>query len=528
VIRLRLLILLAAMVLCTVVMVAWLRAPMLPLGVPGEWGWSSQPWTDAHLFAWISNLGLAAFGLALIAWSSRSLSPSHGAKSRTLRRAAVSTIAIAIALGWWFHLLASIPGPFGLSRSPFVLFYPRMTGYYHAARVSKESARDYLGHYERMLKDLKGPERYLHLGTHPPGLILFSRGGQSLTASSPTLVRALEATMPAQIREANETIRTESTLSKRDFTREDAAALWLITLLTMFSTAGCIPLIAILLRSSGHSERSALRWSSLWMFTPAVAVFLPKDDVLFAFAALLAGVLWTGALDRDSRWRAALAGVVCFTGLFFSLAFLPVMLWLAIATIGRWWSEGRTAPAAETLPAKTVKPRAGALAAGLAGFLIPIFVLLAGFETNIVGIWRQNFENHAEFYQHNERSYGKWLIANVGELMFAVGPALFVIEIGGLLLLQRSNTPEARRSKLGQAGLLVIAALWLSGKNMGEAARLWIAFLPWLFLCVPPLRGSKADDAGAPTWLWWTAAALQAIACIAAATQIDGFGFTEL
>jgi hypothetical protein len=112
--------------------------------------------------------------------------------------------------------------------------------------------------------------------------------------------------------------------------------------------------------------------------------------------------------------------------------------------------------------------------------------------------------------------------------MFAAGPALFVLGIGGLLLLQRSNMPEARRSKLGQAGLLVIAALWLSGKNMGEAARLWIAFLPWLFLCLPPLRGSKADDAGAPTWLWWTAAALQAIACIAAATQIDGFGFTEL
>jgi hypothetical protein len=266
------------------------------------------------------------------------------------------------------------------------------------------------------------------------------------------------------------------------------------------------------------------------MFTPAVAVFLPKDDVLFAFGALLAGVLWFRALDLDSRWRAFLAGVVCCKGLFFSLAFLPVMLWLAIATVGRWWNEGRAARTSGAAPANTVKARAGALAAGLAGLLIPVMVLLVGFETNIVAIWRQNFENHAEFYQHNERSYGKWLIANVGELMLAAGPALVVLAIGGLLLLRGPRGLKSTGSALGPAGLLVLATLWLSGKNMGEAARLWIAFLPWLLLCMPALRGSdvKTDERAAPAWLWWTTAALQAIACIAAATQIDGFGFSEL
>jgi hypothetical protein len=528
--KLRLFILLAAMVLCTAVMVMWLHSPMLPLGVPGEWSWPPISWTDAHRWAWISNLILAAAITGIVAGTSRFLSPSRAARSTTATRAAVSAIVMTVALGWWFHLLASVPGPFGLLRSPFVLFYPRMTGYYQAARHPPENARDYLRSYERTLKELKGPERYLHLGTHPPGLILFSRGIQSLTASSPALVRALEATMPEPIRDANETIKTESTLSRRDFTREDAAALWFITLLTMLSTAGCIPLLAILLRAAGHSERSALRWSALWMFTPAVAVFLPKDDILFAFASLLAGVLWIRALDLDSRWRAALAGVVCFTGLFFSLAFIPVMLWLTIATIWRWWNEDRTARASEAPPVRTVKPRAGALAAGLAGVLIPIFVLLAGFETNIVSIWRQNLQNHAEFYQHNDRSYGKWLVANVGELMFATGPAVFVIAIAGVVLLRRSHAPEDQRSKLGAAGLLVLAALWLSGKNMGEAARLWIAFLPWLLLCMPRLREPNAspERPAAPPWLWWSTAALQAIACIAAATQIDGFGFSQL
>jgi len=381
-----------------------------------------------------------------------------------------------------------------------------------------------------MLKDLQGPERYLHIGTHPPGLIVLSRGFQSLTAASPALVRALEATMPDQIREANATIAGESALSGRAFTPHDAAALWLITLVTMLTAAGCIPLLARLLRSAGHSERSALRWSALWMFTPAVAVFLPKDDVLFALPALLAGVLWTRALELDSRWRAFAAGALCFTGLCFSLAFLPVMLWLAIATLWRWWNEGSVATASGGGRGKTVKPRAGALAAGLTGFLIPLFALMAGFQTNITAIWRQNFVNHAEFYQHNERSYGKWLIANVGELMFAAGPAVCILAVAGLVLFRRSAVPRATFSRLGPAGLIVLATLWLSGKNMGEAARLWIIFLPWLLLCMPALRDqeSSTDDHGAPGWLWCATAGLQAIFCIAAATQIDGFGFSEL
>jgi hypothetical protein len=107
---------------------------------------------------------------------------------------------------------------------------------------------------------------------------------------------------------------------------------------------------------------------------------------------------------------------------------------------------------------------------------------------------------------------------------------VFVIAIAGMILLPRYRGAKPPGSKLGAAGLLVLATLWLSGKNMGEAARLWIAFLPWLLLCMPRLREPTVtpDEPGAPRWLWWTTAGLQAIACIATATQIDGFGFSEL
>ncbi|QDT53658.1 hypothetical protein Pan44_16810 [Caulifigura coniformis] len=521
-------VLFAAMVLCTSLAVVWLMSPMLPLGVPGEWGWSPLYWTTAHPFAWISNLLLAAAGIGLVAWLSRRLPADQAAQSSRWRRGIVAGVTMALAMAWWLHLLGTIPAPFGLARSPFVLFYPRMTGYYMAARYSKESTQDFLRNYESMLLKLNGPERYLHLGTHPPGLTLMNRGFQAVTTDSPALVRLLEATMPDQIMEANDTIRGESAISRREFTREDGAALWFITLFTILSAAACIPLIARLLRMAGHSERSSMRWSALWMFTPAVAVFLPKDDVLFAFPSLLAALLWLRGLELDSRWRAAAAGVVCFVGLFFSLAFLPVMLALAIATVWMWSRESKAARKSGSPPVKTVKPRAGAMSAGLAGLLIPVFILLAGFETNITGILRQNFENHAEFYTHNARSYGKWLVANVGELMFAAGPAVFLLAFAGFVTRSKTVSTAPRTSMLGPAGLIVLAMLWLSGKNMGEAARLWIAFLPWLLLCIAPVRNNDVDGRDSTGWMWWGTAGLQAIACIAAATQIDGFGFSEL
>ncbi len=516
---------LLAMFAATVAGVLWLHSPMLPLGVPGEWGWSTIPWSDAHPFAWMTNIAAAVVVLAAVAFLARRLPAAPGQSSTWRRRALMSGLTSLLAGAWWLSLLGSVPAPYGLERLPFVLYYPRMTGYYMAARHSNEDARQFLRSYQRMLGDLKGSDRYLHIGTHPPGMILLNRGFLALTAASPGLVRTLEATLPDAVRQANQTVATESAASGREFTARDAATLWLIALATLASAAACIPLLASLLRSAGHSEASALRWSALWMFVPAVAIFLPKDDVLFALPALLAGWLWLRALSQNSRSLAFAAGVVCFGGLFFSLAFLPVVLWLIIATLWAWARESRPAGAGSE-----VRRRASALAAGLAGFLVPVVVCMAAFEMNVPTIWRINFENHAEFYEHNERTYSKWLAANVGELMFAAGPALFVAALAGGVLRWRSRQPEMQWSCLGTAGLIVLAILWLSGKNMGEAARLWILFLPWVLLCAAPTapRGASEEPPDSPAWLWWGAAGLQAIFCIAATLQIDGFGFSEL
>ncbi len=517
-------ILLGVLILATVIGLAWLFSPVAPLGVPGEWGWATIPWSDAHPFAWMVSLSAALLAVVAVGFLTRE--QSAGSPGR-LKKLLCGTAITAMALGWMLTLLNAVPSPYGLARAPFVLFYPRMTGYYTAARTSKLTTREFLGSYETMLRKLEGTERYLHIGTHPPGLILLNRGFLAATATLPALVRVSDSLTPEVVQDAVATIAEESVASHREFSARDGATLWLIALSTFAAAAGCIPLIARLLEKGGHSWNSAWRWSALWMFTPSVAVFLPKDDILFALPALLAGCLWVEALDRDSRWRAFLAGGVCFLGVCCSLAFLPVMLWLVLATVLVWWRQG--SPEDRGSSGSTVRARAGALAAGLAGFLMPLVIALAAFEANLPAIWRLNFVNHAEFYQHNDRTYRSWLIANVLELGFAAGPPLFLMALAGLIFRRQGQSPACDWRVLGPAGICVLAILWISGKNMGEAARLWIPFLPWILLSVPRLRSRTASsDTAAPAWLWWATAVLQAVMCIGAATQIDGFGFTEL
>ena len=80
------------------------------------------------------------------------------------------------------------------------------------------------------------------------------------------------------------------------------------------------------------------------------------------------------------------------------------------------------------------------------------------------------------------------------------------------------------------AGLFIWMVLWLSGKNMGEAARLWLFLMPYALLAATPFFTRLHDS---ENWILRrllpvTLFVLQMVVCIFTAMQIDGFGFTEL
>ena len=162
-------------------------------------------------------------------------------------------------------------------------------------------------------------------------------------------------------------------------------------------------------------------------------------------------------------------------------------------------------------------------------------MLLAGWfgRVNLPVVWWLNYQNHAGFYGQYTRSYWKWLFVNPIELSFAAGFPVVIAAGAGCVRLSRTH-----RSKLPKlcdvltftwvtcAMLFVWGTLWLTGKNSGEAARLWIVFLPWLVWLAGPLL-AEAEAKSKSRWLRpaWVFLAVQLAVCLLTVARVSGFHF---
>jgi hypothetical protein len=427
----------------------------------------------------VGYIGLAWLGAKRIAGGSR------------WETAAWLASLVLAGTSWLFAVQEAAPPPLQLSKVAWVLFYPGPSGYFTAAQHVTDE-RQYLAEYEQLMA--KGD--VLHIGTHPPGLIVAYRGLIRLCDALPGLVDLLNATQPDSVRDMLEVLVHNEGIGRnpQPFKRRDAAVLWLAGLLVHGLAAfTVVPLFCLLRRD--HSARTAWLAASLWPTVPALAVFLPKSDTIlpaFAFGFL---ALWsTGGLEslrqpatgnRQSAILCVLSGFVLWLGLFISLALLPIVFLATLLTAWDGWlccREDRIERPARRL-------LIGFALAGI-GFLMPIALLYVTTGMNLFAVWAWNLHNHAGFYSQFPRTYWKWLLVNPVELSIAAGLPLV------LLALFASYRPRSdwQRRDCGPmwACLATWLCLWLSGKNMGEVARLWIVIMP----CFVWLAARSFGDAG--------------------------------
>jgi hypothetical protein len=165
---------------------------------------------------------------------------------------------------------------------------------------------------------------------------------------------------------------------------------------------------------------------------------------------------------------------------------------------------------------------------------------------NLLQVWKMNLANHAAFYQQSPRTWWKWVLVNPLELSFSVGlPLMFWCLTGLLRAIQMLRNADNRRSLNNVAfPRLVISLtttwviLWLSGKNMGEAARLWCFLTPWIVITAamnflpedPP--GAMADpvevrSSSADRTRWVLLLLAQLIVCAATVGRVSGYHMFE-
>ena len=169
-------------------------------------------------------------------------------------------------------------------------------------------------------------------------------------------------------------------------------------------------------------------------------------------------------------------------------------------------------------------PPVSCLIAAVAGFVVPTLLIGWFARVNLFTVWWLNYQNHAGFYEHYSRTYWKWLLVNPVELSFAAGGSVFLLAAASAVSLGKQ-----RRSSLAMFAwsmLFVWGMLWLTGKNSGEAARLWIVFLPWLVWLAGPLL-AEAEEKSNQHWLRpaWFFLALQLAVCLFTVTRVSGFHF---
>lgn len=520
-----------SVVALSAISVAFLWLTDIPLGVPGEWTWERISTTDVEAEVVLGAVQSLIAGVVyiLVAW----LGSRRIANCSRAELAGWLLGVAAVGFGWMLAVQESPPSGWRMSKAAFVLYYPGSSGYFHKARYEMPNTDEFLHDYE----DLMAEGDVLHVGTHPPGLFLLYRKLIDEIEQRPALAEFIANTATQSVTEAFEIVDTNLRRAGKELTTADRAVIWLVTSVTQACCVFAVVPIFLLMRQS-HSRATSWQAAAFWPLLPALAIFIPKSDVLFVLPAAVLTWTWLSAARRQSFLLGAMAGAIGWAGLYCSLAFLPVGLIAFVASLLATVStSGEESDANVTLkstirnlaiPVSLWQPILGGVVA-VGGLTLAVSLLC---EMNLLNIWIHNYRNHAGFYAKFTRTVWKWWLVNPLELIFAVGvPVSFLL--GRSALRRLTNWRAILQHPLLVSFLTVWTLLWLSGKNSGEAARLWNPLLPALLVVAAGgLAGTtNSDEAGSTDddssceRAWLILLTCQAVVCAATVMRVSGFHF---
>lgn len=509
----------------------------IPLGIPGEWTWhriSMDDMADDVLFGAL-QAGILGAVLLVVAWFGQ----EHIQNASPRQTIGWLAGLMLVSGGWLVAVQESPPEGFRLSKAPWVLYYPSMTGYFYKARFEISDTNKFIADYEALMAE----GDVLHVGTHPPGMFLMYRGLMTLVAEVPALVPILEATIPESAAAAFEQIEQKPLHLGATLLPADRAVIWLGALLAHASVMfALLPLFGLLRLWTS----SATAWKAIcfWPLIPALSVFLPKCDVLFTGLVVTFAWVWLQATQRRSFGWGLLAGMFGWLGLCLSLVFLPIGFLVFLAAVlhacngeaqASVPTEGSERTQSTRVDWKRIALCLTRPCIGGAVAVIGLTVLVQmTVQLNLLAVWVANYRNHAGFYAQYPRTKWLWGPVNAIELALALGMPVVVLAVIGVARSWLSTADKHVGRALACATSIVWGLLWLSGKNSGEAARLWIPLMPFA-ICVLAVgdprqtncEPSSSDEPPKTDGVWFAALVLQAVMCVATVMRVSGFHYGQ-
>jgi hypothetical protein len=458
--KLRLFAILLLQAVMIVVLIGALAFRLLPTGIHGEWDWNRLP--DWAKLRW-DGLTIAAVGVAVyaafVALGLRALSVkrSHMFEATSLLSLFFASVCIQVIVPM------GAPAGYDLTKWASVNYLSGSSGYFQIARG--KAAADpwkFLAEYPEWICT----QDNLHIGTHPPGLIVAQCLLLRVMDQNPRVRATLLDHMPPSV---DAGFRIFTGPRNQPLGPTERAALYATALLTLFACAGTVVPLYLLARAAlpAHTSWAA---AALWPLAPCANLFQPVADTAYPLLSTtaLALAVWAVRPTEPKRLHTAAklvlalaSGAVMAFGMSFTLAFLPVGVIVALTIIGH--------------TSASLKMRAFLILATGLGFLAVLGGgwLLSAANPFVIASW--NLKHHAQFYVEYPRTYRLWIWVNPVEMAIAVGLPAAV-----WCLLGYSNWRAVPVSSWST--LLVLALVNLTGRNMGEVARLWMLFIPPLLL----------------------------------------------
>jgi hypothetical protein len=475
--------------LSVLVTAAVLCATSIPLGIPGEWEWKRQLW-PGDAVEWLDRTLQPILTAALIGLFFQ-MGLRFIERSVIVRWGLLCGLVV-LSFMWQKTVLQASASPHRELRPLWVLYDRFASGYFHEAVFEMTSADAFLSGYEARMA--KGD--VFHEGTHPPGLFLLSRFAVDACERWPAAGQFSEWLIGEESVRVFRSFESETRL-QRPLSASEFQGLCLISVIsTLLVGLTVIPVFGITHLLADH--RTAWMAAALVITLPSLALFAPRSDVTYAFTGTMLLWLLLASFTRPascSDLPTLAAGIWTFCCLLISLAHLPVLFAGVLLSLLSLKTESGTFRWQGWL-------RRWALFSLVVAILI--FVVSNALNCNLLQVWKMNLQNHAGFYSQFPRTWWKWILVNPLELAFSLGLPVAVLSLCGVVrMVQRivnrwsERTTPAFVNSLPDAFLLATTftwmALWLSGKNMGEAARLWCFLLPW-FAVNAALTQSSIDD----------------------------------
>lgn len=527
----------ALLILAITITLVIVALPYVTLGVVSakpdgtsivEWAWARHAtfsdiadFLDRTLWPFIaagSLLMVAMFGLRRI----------HNAPHKSNF---VAYILLLIAsTHWMVAIQQSAASPHKELKPLWVLYDPAASGYFYEAAFGIRDTSEFLSTYEARMAE----GDVLHVGTHPPGMFLLAKACIETCRKYPAIQSLVNALTFDSTVEAFRYVEQNARLN-RSITSSEIAGLQLLSLVTLtMSVLTLLPLCKI--AKQMFSPSTAWFICCLWPTIPAISIFYPKSDVIFPSLSLL--LILLAVIGAESAKKATIIGIVAGAILLLtsclSLAILPTVAAIGIFLICQTLKD----------PKKNGVPVAALTASVTTTFILLALGIQALFDCNLFNVFQQNLTNHSGFYQQFQRTYWKWLLVNPIELAFAVGPPVMALAACSFpaRFRQKRQDPVHENQhatpcraeyshdvvrSLSTALTATILLLWLSGKNNGEAARLWCFMTPWLLLLAGnylqrfATTHTPAQLCTQFKWLLVT----QLLLCLITVSRVSGFSF---